>query len=187
MADRFYSDLLPDLTRALRDPHWRVRDAAVQAMLPFGTSGLNELYRVFLETEDEETGQQITDGLQRAGAMPTLLASLATDSLQSTVASAVCQKMAMLGQTVYLNRALASVDEPNVRLGLMDALIAGARRGVPSACSSPSPAPTAAWSAARASDILRLVGHRAAPAEDRSSAGCITSFSTSRTTSARSS
>jgi HEAT repeat protein len=123
VADRFYGDLLPDLSRRLLDPDWRVREAAVRAMLPFGSAGLDELYRVFLATADAETAQQITDGLQRSGAMPTLLASLTTDGLQSSVASAVCQKMAMLGQTVYLNRALASIDDPNLRLGLMDALM----------------------------------------------------------------
>jgi HEAT repeat protein len=123
VADRFYADLIPDITRCLTDPHWRVRDAAVRALLPFGTDGLNQLYRVFLESEDSETATQITDGLQRAGAMPILLASLTAGTVQSSVASAVCQKMAMLGQTVYLNRALASVDDPGVRLGLMDALL----------------------------------------------------------------
>jgi HEAT repeat protein len=123
VADRYYTDLLPDLSRRLLDSSWRVREAAIRSVLPFGTSGLNELYRVFLQSEDEETAQQITDGLQRSGAMPTLLAALTSDNLQSSVASAVCQKMAMLGQTVYLNRALASVDDPNVRLGLMDALM----------------------------------------------------------------
>jgi HEAT repeat protein len=122
-GDRFYADLLPDLTRALLDASWRVRDAAVRTLLAFGTSGLNELYRVFLESEDEGTARQITDGLQRAGAMPTLLASLTADHLHSSVASAVCQKMALLGQTVYLNRALASIEEPGVRIGLMDALM----------------------------------------------------------------
>lgn len=122
-ADRFYANLLPDLTRRLRDPHWRVREAAVRAMLPFGSAGLESLFRAFLESDDEETGQQITDGLQRVGAMPTLLASLTTDGLQSSLASAVCQKMAALGKTVYLNRALASVDDAAARLSLMDALM----------------------------------------------------------------
>lgn len=122
-ADRFYSDLLPDLTRRLRDRHWRVRDAAVQAMLPFGSTGLDALFRTFLENDDEETAQQITDGLQRVGAMPMLLASLTTDGYQSSLASAVCQKMAAMGKTVYLNRALASVDNASARLSLMDALM----------------------------------------------------------------
>jgi HEAT repeat protein len=122
-ADRFYSDLLPDLTRRLRDPHWRVREAAVKAMLPFGSAGLDALFRTFLQSDDDETVQQITDGLQRVGAMPTLLASLTTDGLQSSLASAVCQKMAAMGKTVYLNRALASVDDEAARLSLMDALM----------------------------------------------------------------
>jgi HEAT repeat protein len=122
-ADRFYADLLPDLTRRVLDPDWRVRDAAVKSMLPFGTAGLDAVYRVFLESQDEESARQITDGLQRAGAMPTLLASLAADHLRSSLASAVCQKMALLGQTFYLNRALASVGDANVRLALMDALL----------------------------------------------------------------
>ena len=122
-ADRFYGELLVELTRRLRDPHWRVREAAVKAMLPFGSAGLDALFRTFLENDDEETAQQITDGLQRVGAMPTLLASLTTDGIQSSLASAVCQKMAALGKTVYLNRALASVDDDSARLSLMDALM----------------------------------------------------------------
>jgi HEAT repeat protein len=122
-ADRFYIDLLPSLTRRLRDPHWRVREAAVRTLLAFGGAGLNELYRAFLVSEDEETAQQITDGLQRVGGMPTLLASLTAEGLQSDLASAVCQKMALLGKTVYLTRALASVDDAPVRLRLMDALM----------------------------------------------------------------
>ena len=122
-GDRFYSDLLPDLTRRLRDSNWRVRDATVQAMLPFGSTGLDALFRAFLESDDEETARQITDGLQRVGAMPTLLGALTTDGYQSSLASAVCQKMAAMGNTVYLNRALATVDNPSARLSLMDALM----------------------------------------------------------------
>jgi HEAT repeat protein len=156
-ADRFYGDLLPDLSRRLMDQNWRVRDAAVRAMLPFGTSGLNELYRVFLQSEDTETALQITDGLQRSGAMPTLLASLATDGVQSSVATAVCQKMAMLGQTVYLNRALASIDDASVRLSLMDALVHSADEeylGVLQALANTDRGEVGS----RASDILRKSG-----------------------------
>ena len=120
--DRFYVDLLPDLTRRVTDPHWRVRDAAAKSLLVFGNAGVTELYRVFLETDDEETAQQITDVIQRVGGMPRLLASLTTD-VQSGLATAVCQKMGMLGKTVYLNRALAGIDDERVRLSLMDALL----------------------------------------------------------------
>lgn len=156
-GDRFYADLLPDLSRALRDPSWRVRDAAVKALLPFGSSGLNELCRVFLESEDAEVARQITDGLQRAGAMPSLLASLTTDGVQPSVASAVCQKMALLGQTVYLNRALASIDDPNVRLGLMDALTQAPDEEYLSVLESLATHDTGVVGS-RASDILRQSG-----------------------------
>jgi HEAT repeat protein len=122
-ADRFFMDLLPHIARRLRDPHWRVRDAAVKSILAFGSSGLTELYRVFLESDDQETAQQITDGLQRVGGMPSLLAALSTGGVQSGLVTAVCQKMALLGNTVYLNRALASLDDAEVRLRLMDALM----------------------------------------------------------------
>ena len=162
--DRFYSDLLPDLTRALRDPHWRVRDAAVQAMLTFGSSGLEELYRVFLEADDEETSHQIVDGMQRAGAMPMLLASLANDARQSTVASAVCQKMALIGDTVYLNRALASVDQPGVRISLMDALLAAPDEEYVDMLEAIA-STDGSVAGARASEILRLSGI-ARPGED---------------------
>ncbi len=155
--DRFYSDLLPDLTRALRDPHWRVRDAAVQAMLTFGASGLEELYRVFLEAEDEDTSHQIVDGMQRAGAMPLLLASLATDVRHSTMATAVCQKMALIGDTVYLNRALASVDQPSVRISLMDALLAAPDEEYVEMLEAIATTDDSV-AGARASEILRLSG-----------------------------
>jgi HEAT repeat protein len=123
-ADRFYSDLLPGLARRLQDPHWRVRDAAVRSLLAFGSAGLQEIYRTFLQSDDEETSRQITDGLQRVGGMPTLLAALTADGHQSGLASAVCHKMALLGKTVYLNRALASVDDVQVRLRLMEVMMA---------------------------------------------------------------
>lgn len=156
-GDRFFGDLLPDLTRALDDASWRVRDAAVRSLLPFGSSGLNELYRVFLESEDADRARQITDGLQRAGAMPTLLASLTVDGLNSSIASAVCQKMAVLGQTVYLNRALASIEEPAVRLGLMDALMGAPDAEYVGVLESLARHDTGRVGS-RASDILRLSG-----------------------------
>lgn len=156
-GDRFYADLLPDLVRRLRDPHWRVREAAVKAMLPFGSTGMNALFQVFLESDDEDTVQQITDGLQRVGAMPTLLASLSTGGVHGSLASAVCQKMAAMGQTVYLNRALASVDDPTVRLNLMDALMTAPDEEYLETLQSLASGNHGAVTT-RASEILRLSG-----------------------------
>ena len=63
--------------------------------------------------------------------MPTLLASLTTAGMQSTLASAVCQKMAAMGNTVYLNRALASVDDARGQAEPDGCLDGGARRRIP--------------------------------------------------------
>jgi len=121
-ADRFYGALVPDIVRRLHDERWRVREAAARVITTFGSSGMNELYRSFLSTDDNYASEQIAEVLQRAGMMPLLLKSLTADPEEASLAESVCRKMVHMQKTSYMVSALVAQEDQAVCLKLMDLL-----------------------------------------------------------------
>jgi HEAT repeat protein len=123
-ADRFYSQLVPDAVARLSDVKWRVREAAVRALLTFGSSGSNEVYKLFIHTSDPYVSEQISDEIQRGGLVQDLIAALKGGGDDAQLASAVCEKMARMGKRALLTLALATVQDAAARVRLMDSLAA---------------------------------------------------------------
>lgn len=53
--------------RRLTDPHWRVREAAAQALCAQGHLGIDQLVEHFLSTEDRYSQEQVAEQFERAG------------------------------------------------------------------------------------------------------------------------
>lgn len=122
-ADRYYVEIIPDLVRRMSDPKWRVREAATKALTVFGVNGVDELYKFFVTTSDQYSSEQISEEIQRTGLTQDLVAALVSKE-DSELATAVCQKMTILGKTSLLNTALLSPGVPtDARLLLMEALM----------------------------------------------------------------
>ena len=61
------------LSRRLTDPHWRVREAAVQTLLARVHSGIRRLLEHFLTTEDAYSREQVVEQIERAGLIPAII------------------------------------------------------------------------------------------------------------------
>ena len=122
-AAALYIELMPELVRCISDSRWRVREAAVQTVAGFGTSGINELYRYFAATSDVYSSEQIADEIQRAGIIGDLVAALASTGADYDLAIAACNKMVSMGKTSMLTTALATSRSSEIRVALMYALM----------------------------------------------------------------
>ncbi|HEX5410907.1 MAG TPA: HEAT repeat domain-containing protein [Terriglobia bacterium] len=92
------------ISKALTDPNWRVREAAVRTLRGFGAPGLDLLTAHFLATSDRYSREQIADEFQRAGLIPALMTrSTETGNGRET---AVLRHLAEMGKTSYMIAAL---------------------------------------------------------------------------------
>jgi hypothetical protein len=62
-----------DIRECLRDPHWRVREAAIQTFISLGPEERHHLYEHFLASADRTTRQQILEVIERRGLMSALV------------------------------------------------------------------------------------------------------------------
>ena len=62
-----------DLRECLRDPHWRVREAAIRTLIALGRKGKRQLYEHFLTSRDRTSCEQIVEVIERTGLMSTLV------------------------------------------------------------------------------------------------------------------
>ncbi len=122
-GDRSYIALTGELARLLTDPKWRVREAAAQALRPMGKDGMAVLYKQFVTTQDRYASEQITDEIQRSGAIEDLAASLVATNETLPLSEAVCRKMILMGKTSLLLNAMASAAVPGeARASIMNAM-----------------------------------------------------------------
>jgi HEAT repeat protein len=121
-ADRFYAGLTPDLVRLMRDPRWRVREAATQALRAFGGGGLKEVYQQFVESTDRYMCEQVAEEFQRQGIVRELVGELAGGG-DAHLAQDVCKKLVLMQKTSLLTNAMVSPGvPPEARAMIMDAL-----------------------------------------------------------------
>ncbi len=62
-----------DIRECLRDPHWRVREAATQTLISLGQKGKHQLYEHFLTSPDRTTREQIVEVIERTGMMSAMV------------------------------------------------------------------------------------------------------------------
>jgi HEAT repeat protein len=62
-----------DIRLFLRDAHWQMREAAIQALLSIKREDRHELYRFYLSCDEGNIRQQIAEILQRTGVMSALV------------------------------------------------------------------------------------------------------------------
>jgi len=61
------------LRQCLLDPHWRVRETAINTLIALGQEGKNQLFRHFLTSENEVTRHQIVEVIEGTGLMSALV------------------------------------------------------------------------------------------------------------------
>jgi HEAT repeat protein len=91
--------LQQDIRECLRDPHWRVREAAIQTLISLGPEGKHLLYEHFLYTPDHALRNQIVEVIERRGLMSTLLEeySAGTDGSAARIVEQLASDAAPLG------------------------------------------------------------------------------------------
>jgi hypothetical protein len=67
-----------DIRNFLGDPHWQMREAAIQALISLGYEERLELYEFYLSTPDRAVRQQIAEVIQRSGLMSELVEEYST-------------------------------------------------------------------------------------------------------------
>jgi HEAT repeat protein len=69
---------LSEISRHLTDRHWRVREAAAQALSGNGHDGIGGLLHHFSSTEDRYSQEQIAEQIGKLGLLPSILESFGT-------------------------------------------------------------------------------------------------------------
>lgn len=113
LAKRKFLPQASEIARRLTDSHWMVREAAARTLLVFGRVGTDQLYDHFLETEDRYSSEQISDEMQRAGLIPTLLSQYGNEGNDRE--ARVIAQLAQMGRTSYLLAILLSSSDRNLR------------------------------------------------------------------------
>jgi HEAT repeat protein len=98
--------LVEHLSRRLTDVNWRVREAAVGALLSLGPKGAERLLEHFLTTQDRYSLEQIAEGLQRAGLLPVRRGENGHHG--GWEKAQVTEQLLGLGKTSYLDARLDS-------------------------------------------------------------------------------
>lgn len=75
------------LTRRLTDAHWRVREAAAQALCAQGGPGIGRLLEHFLSTEDRYSREQAAEQFERAGLISSNFLQVLADVERESVAA----------------------------------------------------------------------------------------------------
>ncbi|MBV8207456.1 MAG: HEAT repeat domain-containing protein [Acidobacteria bacterium] len=105
-ADAYYGGLMGELVSRVRDPRWRVREAAVKALAAMGTPGRERLENYFLEASDRYACEQLVEEMQRAGMIAKMLPALGQNTPEAARAESVCGKMVGLGRNALLSEVV---------------------------------------------------------------------------------
>ena len=102
---------LEALGRRLTDTHWRVREAAAQAIGAHGQEGVNFLLAHFHATDDRYSREQVVEQLERAGLIPSLLR--ASDEPGAGEEPRFVGEMMHVGRTALRRSAVQNAPEHN--------------------------------------------------------------------------
>jgi len=106
-----------DIRECLRDPHWRVREAAIQTLISLGGAGKHQLYEHFLTSPDRTTRAQIVEVIERTGMLSALVEeySAGTKGVDALVVEQLASAAAPLGISGVLRAS-----SPEIRQKFMD-------------------------------------------------------------------
>jgi HEAT repeat protein len=109
--------LHPDIRECLRDPHWRVREAAIQTLITLGQAGKQQLYEHFLTSPECASREQIVEAIERTGLMSALVEeySIGTKGMDALMVEQLASDAAPLGLSGIL-RTL----HPEIRRKFLD-------------------------------------------------------------------
>jgi len=113
---------LASLASRLTDPHWRVHEAATQALCARGRTGLERLLEHFSTTDDRYSQDQIAEQIERAGLIPMLLHAYGDPAKRTE--TRFIEQMIRLGKSALLGGALLSQSSPPENGGRVLALLA---------------------------------------------------------------
>jgi hypothetical protein len=88
-----------DIRQCLGDPHWRVREAAIQTLIALGREGKHQLYEHFLTSQNRSTCEQIVEVIERTGLMSALVEeySKGTSGVDAIMVEQLASEAAPLG------------------------------------------------------------------------------------------
>lgn len=116
-----YKPLIPDLLQRVTDLRWRVREAAVKALLDLAPQGQEQLYHFFASSRDKYACEQTAEELESRGLIRKLVADLALGRAVGTHL-AVCRKLLEMGFTSMLITELGRIAKPELQISFTEAL-----------------------------------------------------------------
>lgn len=120
-AGKFFLAIAPAIAERVSDSNWLVREAAVESLHEMGAFGIDQLYQIFVSTEDRYVAEQICEEIQRSGLLAELFANI-DDGADRRVARLVARRMAALGKVTMLLAYLTSPVSPELKLMLIGEL-----------------------------------------------------------------
>jgi len=112
-----------DIRECLRDPHWRVREAAIQTLISFGPKGKRQLYEHFLTSPDRIAHKQIVEEIERTGLMSALVEEYSTGT--KGVDALMVEQLASDAAPLGLSGILRTLN-PEIRRKFLDRILPSA-------------------------------------------------------------
>ncbi|MGA2985463.1 MAG: HEAT repeat domain-containing protein [Terriglobia bacterium] len=106
-----------DIRECLRDPHWRVREAAIQTLISLGPEGKHQLYEHFLTSPDSITREQIVEVIERTGLMSALVEEYSAGA--KGVVALMVEQLASDAAPLGLSGILRTLN-PGIRLKFLE-------------------------------------------------------------------
>jgi HEAT repeat protein len=106
-----------DIRQCLRDPHWRVREAAIHTLISLGPEGRVQLYEHFLTSPNHPTREQTVEVIERTGLMSDLVEQYTSGA--KGVDALMVEQLASEAAPLGLSGILRTLN-PDVRVKFLD-------------------------------------------------------------------
>ena len=120
--------LYGDIRECLRDPHWRVREGAIQTLISFGREGRHQLFEYFLTSPDRTAHEQIVELIERAGLMSALVEEYSEGA--NGVEALMVEQLASAAAPLGLPGILHTLN-PQIRQKFLDRFLPSAQSRMP--------------------------------------------------------
>ncbi len=106
-----------DIRECLRDPHWRVREAAIHTLISLGPEGRVQLYEHFLTSPNHPAQEQTVEVIERTGLMSDLVEQYSSGA--KGVDALMVEQLASEAAPLGLSGILRTLN-PDVRVKFLD-------------------------------------------------------------------